>query len=451
MDNTNKRSNLVVHNNSEIIKLILSFDKNERNEVYKELIKYCGSEDRKFIKNEIKQYRHKDVISLLPEELSLYILSLLDFRTLIIASMVNKKWNILCSNSELWKQHCHLFSYQLELEYNYFLKNNNYQNIFKMIYCRESNYKKKKFNKHSLNFHNGKIMGVYVSSNNQQLISLSFDRTIQIHDINTFKLIRQFETDTMKCSSLYNNELLVIGTFSRTCVLYNIKTDDPPKIFTGHINTVCAVNINNQYMISASLNKYIFVWDWKEEKRIKELKIPDEYYYNRNEQDDNALFINFSVTELKIKDQFIIAAIHNHILVWNIEKDFELYKIITLTDTIRSFDVCDTYIFASQIQSYSIIPILEEIEEDIIVYKNRSLNVIQKIVVDEKRIVFWYIETSQSSSGINPNRSFIKIINREDHKELFKCESPGINVLNINKNSIVYGDYYGSIIIYDFS
>jgi len=47
-------------------------------------------------------------------------------------------------------------------------------------------------------------------------------------------------------------------------------------------------------MVSASLNHYIFVWDWKKEERVKELIIPDEYY-NRNEQDDNTLFINVSI------------------------------------------------------------------------------------------------------------------------------------------------------------
>lgn len=122
---------------------------------------------------------------------------------------------------------------------------------------------------------------------------------------------------------------------------------------------------------------------------------------------------------------------------------------ITLTDTIKTFDVDDSYIFVSQIQSYGVIPIVEE-EEDIMIYKNRSMNVIEKIVVDEKRIAFWYTGSIQKSSGIDPDHPFIKIIYREDHKELFKCESPGINVLNINKSSIVYGDYYGALIIYDF-
>jgi len=69
------------------------------------------------------------------------------------------------------------------------------------------------FKKQIFSFHSGKIMGVFISANNELLISLAFDRTVQIHDMKTFKLLKQFETDTMKCSSLYNDELLVIGIY----------------------------------------------------------------------------------------------------------------------------------------------------------------------------------------------------------------------------------------------
>jgi len=46
-------------NQNEIIKLILNLDVNERRIVYRELIKYCGSKDRVYIKEEIKKYSHK--------------------------------------------------------------------------------------------------------------------------------------------------------------------------------------------------------------------------------------------------------------------------------------------------------------------------------------------------------------------------------------------------------
>jgi len=298
------------------------------------------------------------------------------------------------------------------------------------------------FKKQIFSFHSGKIMGVFISANNELLISLAFDRTVQIHDMKTFKLLKQFETDTMKCSSLYNDELLVIGTFNRTCMVYNIKTNEPPEIFEGHINTVCTVDINDQYMISSSLNRYIFVWDWKLRKRIKELIIPDEYYNRNGEDVENALFINFSLNELKIKGGFIIAAIHNFILIWDIDKDFELIRVITLIDSIKSFDTDGYFIYATQTQSYCVIPILEQ-ESDITIYKNKSMKIIQKIIIDEKRIAFWYMNQH--------NRSFIKILDRLNHKELFKCEVDGINTININKNSIIYGDYYGVITLYDFS
>lgn len=292
-------------------------------------------------------------------------------------------------------------------------------------------------------------MGVYVTNDNQNIISLAFDRTIQIHEMSTCKLLQQFETDTMKCSSLYNDEFLAIGTFSRTCILFNIKTNNPPEIFTGHLNTVCVIDINNKYMVSASLDKYIFVWDWKLKKKVKELLIPDEYYNRNNEHDENTLFINFSLTELKIKNQFIIATIHNYILIWDIEKDFELFRIITLPEVIKSFDTDGYYIYAAQIQSYCAISILDQ-EEDFIVYENKNMNVIYKIIVDEKRIAFWYSMPS-NNSFINLQRNLIKIINKKNHQELFKCEVQGINTLNINKNTIIYGDYYGSMTLYDFS
>jgi WD40 repeat protein len=364
--------------------------------------------------------------------------------------MVNKRWQMLCNRSELWKKHCYLFSYETDCDSSS-LEKNNYKNIFKQLYNRENNYRMKKFKKQLLNFHSGKVMGVYVSSHSDIIVSLAFDRTVQIHNIKTLQLLNQFETDTMKCSSFYKDELLAIGTFNRSCLLYNIKSDEPPIVFTGHVNTVCVIDINEKYMVSASLDKYIFVWDYRLKQRTKEIIIPDEYYNRNDERNENSLFINFSLTELKIKNEFIIAAIHNYILIWNIEKNFELIRVVTLDDTINSFDTDGYYIYCTQLQSYCEIPILEE-ESDIILYRNKSLNVISKIIIDEKRIAFWYV-TSQSSSNSHSqhNHSNIKIISREDHKELFKCETPGINVLNINKDTIVYGDYYGALTLYDFS
>jgi len=46
---------------NQFLKLILNLNENERNYIYKKLIKYCGSKDRVFINEEIKKYRHKGV------------------------------------------------------------------------------------------------------------------------------------------------------------------------------------------------------------------------------------------------------------------------------------------------------------------------------------------------------------------------------------------------------
>jgi hypothetical protein len=91
MNNTYNNNHSKLQNNlscNKILQNILELDEIERKNVYKELIKYCGSNDRKFIKEEIKTYTHKDLISQLPEEISFNILSLLDFKSLVISSMV---------------------------------------------------------------------------------------------------------------------------------------------------------------------------------------------------------------------------------------------------------------------------------------------------------------------------------------------------------------------------
>jgi len=45
-------------------------------------------------------------------------------------------------------------------------------------------------------------------------------------------------------------------------------------------------------MVSASLDKYIFVWDYRLKQRTKEIIIPDEYYNRNDERNENSLFIN---------------------------------------------------------------------------------------------------------------------------------------------------------------
>lgn len=61
MDDIEDKLNSQLHH-KEIIQQILQLNNLERKKVYKELIKYCGSKDRKFIKEEIKSYTHKGII-----------------------------------------------------------------------------------------------------------------------------------------------------------------------------------------------------------------------------------------------------------------------------------------------------------------------------------------------------------------------------------------------------
>jgi len=65
MNNTYNNNHSKLQNNlscNKILQNILELDEIERKNVYKELIKYCGSNDRKFIKEEIKTYTHKGII-----------------------------------------------------------------------------------------------------------------------------------------------------------------------------------------------------------------------------------------------------------------------------------------------------------------------------------------------------------------------------------------------------
>jgi len=131
----------------------------------------------------------------------------------------------------------------------------------------------------------------------QYIISGSYDRTIKIWDLSTFRLVATLEGHTASVNSVvvsgiinYPNNIskqyIISGSFDETIKIWDLSTFKLVKTLEGHTNFVMSVavissventtnlpdNIGKQYIISGSYDSTIKIWDFSTFELVKTLE-----------------------------------------------------------------------------------------------------------------------------------------------------------------------------------
>ncbi|CAF0706140.1 unnamed protein product [Brachionus calyciflorus] len=112
---------------------------NQKNSFLRNLVVSLDPRFQYFLLSLLHIKKYRDFISLLPEDLSLKILSHLTSFELLKASLVNRKWRKLCSSEILWRPKCH----QMIKDLSHYTKDDqitNWKELYKKIKILRKNW-----------------------------------------------------------------------------------------------------------------------------------------------------------------------------------------------------------------------------------------------------------------------------------------------------------------------
>ncbi|CAI4039712.1 hypothetical protein SMKI_09G1200 [Saccharomyces mikatae IFO 1815] len=281
--------------NANIAKLPLQ----EQSDIHHIISKYSNSNDKirklildgilatscfpqlSYISSHVTHMIKIDFISILPQELSLKILSYLDCQSLCNATRVCRKWQKLADDDRVWyhmcEQHidrkCPNCGWGLPLLH---MKRARIQQSkgstdvqaqgtrpWKVIYRErfkvESNWRKGHCR---IQEFKGHMDGVLTLQFNYRLLFTgSYDSTIGIWDLFTGKLIRRLSGHSDGVKTLYfDDRKLITGSLDRTIRVWNYITGECISTYRGHSDSVLSVDSYQKVIVSGSADKTVKVW-----------------------------------------------------------------------------------------------------------------------------------------------------------------------------------------------
>lgn len=226
-----------------------------------------------------------DFISILPQELSLKILSYLDCQSLCNATRVCRKWQKLADDDRVWYHMCEqhidrkcpncgwglplLHMKRARIQQNSTGSSSNadiqtqttrpWKVIYRERFKVESNWRKGHCR---IQEFKGHMDGVLTLQFNYRLLFTgSYDSTIGIWDLFTGKLIRRLSGHSDGVKTLYfDDRKLITGSLDKTIRVWNYITGECISTYRGHSDSVLSVDSYQKVIVSGSADKTVKVW-----------------------------------------------------------------------------------------------------------------------------------------------------------------------------------------------
>ncbi|CAI4958541.1 ATV_HP_G0022720.mRNA.1.CDS.1 [Saccharomyces cerevisiae] len=226
-----------------------------------------------------------DFISILPQELSLKILSYLDCQSLCNATRVCRKWQKLADDDRVWYHMCEqhidrkcpncgwglplLHMKRARIQQNSTGSSSNadiqtqttrpWKVIYRERFKVESNWRKGHCR---IQEFKGHMDGVLTLQFNYRLLFTgSYDSTIGIWDLFTGKLIRRLSGHADGVKTLYfDDRKLITGSLDKTIRVWNYITGECISTYRGHSDSVLSVDSYQKVIVSGSADKTVKVW-----------------------------------------------------------------------------------------------------------------------------------------------------------------------------------------------
>ncbi|KAG7194128.1 SCF ubiquitin ligase complex subunit cdc4 [Scheffersomyces spartinae] len=258
----------------ELLDLIsnLSVHLNERNQNYLifKLLQNVNRRTLSMITDILYGSLKRDLISGLPPEITVRILSHMDYKTLGAMSQVCKSWNNIVNNKKLWidllvrdkliTPECiekEINDPKLLEDWNFFPK---YSNIGQVLYRKrrtilrrwmDPTYEPKRISVPG----QGKNLVTCLQQDEEKIVTGVDDKLINIYCPKTGKLLKVLKGHDGGVWALkYTGNTLISGSTDRTVRIWNTKTGKCTHVFRGHTSTVRCLDILHPVKIGVDEN-----------------------------------------------------------------------------------------------------------------------------------------------------------------------------------------------------
>ena len=242
-----------------------------------QLISMCEPQQVRHMMAVIEPQFQRDFISLLPKELSLYVLSFLKPRDLLNAAQTCRYWRILAEDNLLWREKCResglgdsvaeMFNARAKAHCK---RGSNLSGIdyssWKLGYMREHNIEcnwrvKPIRTTKVLKGHDDHVITCLQFSNNK-IVSGSDDNTLKVWNASTGRCLRTLVGHTGGVwSSQMEGNTIVSGSTDRSLKVWNADTGECVHTLYGHTSTVRCMHLHNNLVVSGSRDATLRMWD----------------------------------------------------------------------------------------------------------------------------------------------------------------------------------------------
>ncbi|KAI9015716.1 WD40-repeat-containing domain protein [Phycomyces nitens] len=228
----------------------------------------CNSGRTLFSRNSITHKplvlpRKIDFLRHLPFELGAYIVSLLDFQSLVTISYVSKTWLQHYLSKDQWRFRILERNWKLRVPPSLNVKEHqvDWYYWFKQRYQLETRWRLGKVSAHYLDGH---LQGVYcVQFDDQKIVTGSRDTTIKIWDARSYQCIRTLRGHEASVLCLnYDDRTMVSGSSDTTLIVWNIQSLDQRMRLRGHTAGISGVCFDDRCIISSSKDNTIRIWNF---------------------------------------------------------------------------------------------------------------------------------------------------------------------------------------------
>lgn len=281
----------------------------------------------------IMQVLKTDLITQLPECLSIHILSFLDVKSLCRATGVNRAWQSLVSNDELWRLKMMECDFHPSAEES----STTYKRIVKRHTLMRRNWQHNRFHKMQLQGHENNVV-TCLQFDDDKIITGSDDQSINVYDIRTGQRRRVLKGHDGGVWALqYVGNTLVTGSTDRTIRVWDIDAGVCRFVLRGHSSTVRCLKIvmpmpmengllepSEPLIVSGSRDTTIRVW-----------RLPDISQPPSDDDEDGAKFLKYtlmehehSVRDLATYGNILVSGSYdNNVIVWDLHTGRRLHTL----------------------------------------------------------------------------------------------------------------------------
>ncbi|XP_055757243.1 F-box/WD repeat-containing protein 7-like [Salvelinus fontinalis] len=233
-----------------------------------DLIDSCESNQVKHMMQVIEPQFQRDFISLLPKELSLYVLMFLEPRDLMLAAQTCSYWRILAEDNLLWREKCREEGIEesLVVKRRKTLKPGFLHSPWKSGYVQQHRIES--------NWRTGDITSPKVLKGHDDhvitclqfcgdlIVSGSDDNTLKVWSALTSKCLRTLVGHTGGVwSSQMSGNIVISGSTDRTLKVWDAESGECVHTLYGHTSTVRCIHLHDKQVVSGSRDATLRLWD----------------------------------------------------------------------------------------------------------------------------------------------------------------------------------------------